>query len=310
MWPNQYISNVVLNKDFPNIVTDNLSLHLDPSNISSFVDSQPIVNLLYRAGAYNLINGAGDIYGNCTKTDLGGGKFRFVNNGNGGSTIRVYTNQADLIAGATYTCSVYFENLYGSLSIDWCDVGITGTNGKTTSAYMAFQLQESFYTFDANAVSIYVGTLGFNYGYSNIENGDYSYRNFDNSISKNTTPDLFEIFEILEKISNSSDIFEYTNPANISINIEVSSHALSQGRLKYIPFSKAALMNIGSDHIDYHKSIYEYEKCKFKIFDLVHSLGEKYIGIDNINIKSKALKKYSITGNKLSPQVITAKYLL
>jgi hypothetical protein len=131
-WLKSQANCVVLNKDFPNIVTDNLSLHLDPSNISSFVDSQPILNLLYSAGAYNLISGAGDIYGNCTKTDLGGGKFRFVNNGNGGSTIRVYTNQADLIAGATYACSVYFENLYGSLSIDWCDVGITGTNSSTS----------------------------------------------------------------------------------------------------------------------------------------------------------------------------------
>ena len=176
--------------------------------------------------------------------------------------------------------------------------GFTGTNGKTTSAYMAYQLQESFDTFDADTVSIYIGTLGFNYGWGDRDCG-YSYRNFDTSISKNTTPDIFEIFEILEKISNSSDIFEYTNPANISINIEVSSHALSQGRLKYIPFSKAALMNIGSDHIDYHKSIYEYEKCKFKIFDLVHSLGEKYIGIDNINKNSDVLRKYYANHEKL-----------
>ena len=131
-WLSTQNNCVVLNKDFENIVTDGLILNLDASYVSSYVDNQPTVNLLYSAGAYNLISGAGDIYGNCTKTDLGGGKFRFVNNGNGGSTIRVYTNQADLIAGATYSCSVYFENLYGSLSIDWCDVGITGVNSSTS----------------------------------------------------------------------------------------------------------------------------------------------------------------------------------
>lgn len=167
--------------------------------------------------------------------------------------------------------------------------GFTGTNGKTTSAYMAYQLQESFNTFDTPTASIYIGTLGFNYGYGNREHG---YKYFDTSISKNTTPDIFEIFEIFEKISNSSDILEYTNPNDIFINIEVSSHALHQGRLKYIPFSKAALMNIGSDHIDYHENIDEYEECKFKIFDLVHNQGEKYIGIDKINNNSDVLRKY------------------
>jgi hypothetical protein len=131
-WLSTQSNCVVLNKDFENIVTDGLILNLDASYLSSYVDNQPTVNLLYSAGAYNLISGAGDIYGRCTKTDLGGGKFRFVNNGSGDSTIRVYTNQADLIAGATYACSVYFENLYGSLSIDWCDVGITGTNSSTS----------------------------------------------------------------------------------------------------------------------------------------------------------------------------------
>jgi len=92
---------------------------------------EPTVNLLYSAGATNLLNGAGDIYGRCTKTDLGNGKYRFVNNGTGVSTVRVYTNQGDLINGATYACSVYYENLIGGISIDWCDTGITGLNYST-----------------------------------------------------------------------------------------------------------------------------------------------------------------------------------
>jgi hypothetical protein len=95
---------------------------------------QPTVNLLYSAGATNLINGGGDIYGRCTKTDLGNGKFRFVNNGTGVSTVRLYPNQPDLIDGATYNSSVYFENLIGGLSIDWCDVGITGLNYSTATS--------------------------------------------------------------------------------------------------------------------------------------------------------------------------------
>lgn len=131
-WLSSQSTYIVLNKNFENIVTSGLTLNLDASNISSFVDNEPTVNLLYSSGAVNFTNGAGDIYGNCSKTDLGGGKFRFVNNGNGSTTIRLYTNQSSLINGATYGCSVYFENLYGNISIDWCDVGITGVNSSTS----------------------------------------------------------------------------------------------------------------------------------------------------------------------------------
>ena len=193
--------------------------------------------------------------------------------------------------------------------------GFTGTNGKTSSAFMAHQLENSFYSEGTRFQSIYIGTLGFQY----YEHKDYYYENngmkatnFDTSISGNTTPDIFEIFEILRKISDdtlnnntteselefykevSDD--EYTGPFNqipeTTINIEISSHALDQGRLKYLPFSKVALMNIGSDHIDYHKTINEYEKSKLRIFDLIHKNGKKYIGINAINNESKVFKEY------------------
>lgn len=169
--------------------------------------------------------------------------------------------------------------------------GFTGTNGKTTSANIACQLENSIYP---KGRGIYIGTLGFQYSYydsDNDENYEIKTKNFDNSISQKTTPDIFEIFEILQKISNDSGC-AIPRDEELIINIEVSSHALDQGRLKYIPFRKAVLMNIGSDHIDYHKNIYEYEKSKFKIFDLVHKLGEKYIGIDTINKDGKAFKEY------------------
>ena len=115
----------------PKTSADGLVFHYDTGNTVRSYLGEPTVNLLYSAGATNLTNGAGDIYGRCTKTDLGNGKYRFVNNGTGISTVRVYTNQGDLINGATYACSVYYENLLGSISIDWCDTGITGLNYST-----------------------------------------------------------------------------------------------------------------------------------------------------------------------------------
>jgi hypothetical protein len=115
----------------PKTSADGLVFHYDTGNTVRSYLGEPTVNLLYSAGATNLTNGAGDIYGRCTKTDLGNGKYRFVNNGTGVSTVRVYTNQGDLLNGATYACSVYYENLVGGIGIDWCDTGITGLNYST-----------------------------------------------------------------------------------------------------------------------------------------------------------------------------------
>jgi hypothetical protein len=112
----------------------NLVFAYDTGDVKNSYRGQPTLNLLYVDGATNLINGGGDIYGRCTKTDLGNGKFRFVNNGTGVSTVRLYANQPDLTNGATYNCSVYFESLIGSIGIDWCDVGITGLNYSTATS--------------------------------------------------------------------------------------------------------------------------------------------------------------------------------
>ncbi len=94
---------------------------------------EPTTNLLYNSGAINLTTGT-DIYGNATKTDLGNGKYKFVNNGAGGTTVRIYCNLADLTNAETYGCSVYYDLLIGSLSFDWCDTVITGINSVSNSS--------------------------------------------------------------------------------------------------------------------------------------------------------------------------------
>ena len=191
--------------------------------------------------------------------------------------------------------------------------GYTGTNGKTSSAYMAYQFQASICS-ERIQPSIYIGTLGSQYHYSHWGNEieERESLTFDTSISKNTTPDIFEVFEILNNISDEMTKDERFGGlvgwsefeiSYITINIELSSHALDQGRLKYIPFTNAALMNIGSDHIDYHKNIYEYEKSKLKIFKLVvEGVGQKFIGVDNIDQDSQAFKEF-FANNKMPKTV-------
>jgi UDP-N-acetylmuramyl-tripeptide synthetase len=95
---------------------------------------------------------------------------------------------------------------------------------------------------------MYIGTLG----------AQYKDKEINNAISFKTTPDIFELFEIFNH-------FKINEP--ISVCIEISSHALDQNRLKNIAFiNSACILNIGSDHLDYHKDIQSYRNAKFKIF--------------------------------------------
>lgn len=114
----------------PNIVKDNTLLYFDIGNVKSSI-GEPTSNLLYNSGAINLST-ATDIYGRCVKTYLGGGKYKFVNNGTGTSTIRLYTNLSDLTNGFSYSCSFYYKDLTkGSIGFDWCDTTLVGVNSSS-----------------------------------------------------------------------------------------------------------------------------------------------------------------------------------
>jgi|TARA_E500000178_G_scaffold102277_2_gene101827 UDP-N-acetylmuramoyl-L-alanyl-D-glutamate--2,6-diaminopimelate ligase len=138
----------------------------------------------------------------------------------------------------------------------------TGTNGKTSAAYLCHQLLEN-----RNFKSIYVGTLGIK----------QKKRKLDNTFSSKTTPDIFELFEIISSLN-------LNDPINICI--EISSHALDQNRLSSISYmNSTSILNISSDHLDYHKNLSSYIDAKFKIFK-INSVTKL------IDDKSKNLKNF------------------
>lgn len=154
----------------------------------------------------------------------------------------------------------------------------TGTNGKTSTAYLTHQiLVKSGYE------SIYIGTLG----------TKYNDEQMNKSISSKTTPDIFEFFEIFNF---------YNFHDSVSVCIEISSHALSQERLKGISFyNSAALLNIGTDHLDYHGNSKAYANAKFQIFnpscplmlinDNLTKLEDNYNYLKNDNYKLTSISK-------------------
>lgn len=148
---------------------------------------------------------------------------------------------------------------------------VTGTNGKTTTAYL---LAQAFELLGENAA--YIGTLG---------EGDYTSLNPLN----NTTPDGL----LLHKLFN-----RYCKENKKHVCMEVSSHSLTQHRVSNINFKHAIYTNLSHEHLDYHKSIEEYAKAKAKLFAFA-SLDSALINYDDaykdymVRNLSKYCKKYS-----------------
>jgi len=132
------------------------------------------------------------------------------------------------------------SNFYDSPSAQLKLVGVTGTNGKTTTVTLLYQL---------------FSALGYNAGMiSTVEN-----RIIDERVpSTHTTPDPLQLNELLKKMVTAGCTHVF---------IEVSSHAVDQERIAGLKFAGALFTNITHDHLDYHKTFENYIKAKKKFFD-------------------------------------------
>ncbi len=141
--------------------------------------------------------------------------------------------------------AVLSDRFYRSPSRKLLTVGITGTNGKTTCSYLVKHL--------FNRMGLETGLIG------TIEWA------FKDSVfpSNLTTPDVITCQKLLH---------EMVVAGCQSVVMEVSSHALSQGRVDPIDFDLAIFTNLTQDHLDYHSTMQEYAEAKAKLFT---SLGKK-----------------------------------
>jgi len=143
---------------------------------------------------------------------------------------------------------------YGNPSTKIKVVGVTGTNGKTTVTYLLEAILK-----ECGFVPGVIGTV--------------NYRFLDKIISpQNTTPGPIELQSILEQMRASG-----VNCAAL----EVSSHALDQGRTDQINFSSAIFTNLTHDHLDYHKNMEEYFLAKSKLFRNLSSCARAVINNDD-----------------------------
>lgn len=121
-------------------------------------------------------------------------------------------------------------------------VGVTGTNGKTTTTHMIRHILK--------AQGFKVGVIGT----VHIMIGDMSYP------IHNTTPDVVDLQHILHQMVQEN--MEYCV-------MEVSSHALALGRVSGVEFDTAVFTNLTQDHLDFHKTFENYLAAKCKLFEQV-----------------------------------------
>tara|TARA_B100000676_G_C18082789_1_gene852513 strand:- start:261 stop:1655 length:1395 start_codon:yes stop_codon:yes gene_type:complete len=127
--------------------------------------------------------------------------------------------------------------------------GITGTNGKTTTAFYLNQL--------IGSDNLFIGTID--------EKNKFSFTKEQTL----TTPKLFNIVKLISLQRNDIN----------SVSLEVSSHALDQNRLNGLKFLVSGFTNLSQDHLDYHGSIDNYFESKIKLFQ--KDVSQKFVYIDS-----------------------------
>lgn len=140
-----------------------------------------------------------------------------------------------------FLASIYFGFPSRNLQV----IGITGTDGKSTTASMIYKILT-----DSGKKAALITSVGVNIGSKIYQTGDHV-----------TTPSPFVLQQILKKAKD----------ANIKYCIiEATSHGLDQNRLAYINFKIAALTNLTNEHLDYHVNWHNYLMAKAKLFKNVH----------------------------------------
>ncbi len=165
----------------------------------------------------------------------------------------------------SWSKSYLAKTIYWNPSKNICVIGITGTDGKTTTCHFTAELLEK---------------LGMKVVMSSTEEIWINWK-YKNNKTKRTTLSPFIIQKILKDAVDEK--------CKVAI-IEVSSHAITQKRIAGIDFNWGIITNISQEHCNYHKNIEAYAKTKAKLFKIVNNSkkSNKFL-IVNENMKFKKL---------------------
>ena len=211
-------------------------------------------------------------------TQVDGHKFIETAIKNGATAILCEDLPKQLVPGVTYLETLDCAETIGNIAAEFYEnpsqnlvlIGITGTNGKTSTA-----------TLLKNAVT-HIGCKAGLISTVQIE--------IDQEIipATHTTPDAISIQRLLAQMIDAS--CEY-------VFMEVSSHAIHQKRIAGLSFRGAVFTNITHDHLDYHKTFDQYLKAKKALFD---NLPAKAFALTNTDDKNGKIIVQNTKASKLT----------
>ena len=202
---------------------------------------------------------AGDLFLACTGLSVNGASFIDAAISNGAVAV-LWESQAGIhsiplsyrsgpngeavpviaVSNLSQQAGVLADRFYGQPSRALFVSGVTGTNGKTSVSQFLAQ------TLSADAPAGIIGTLGHGL-FQHLEMG------------RHTTPDAVTVHHWLA---------ELREQGAASVAMEVSSHALHQGRVNGVTFDCAVFTNLSRDHLDYHGDMQSYAEAKAGLFNM------------------------------------------
>ena len=165
-----------------------------------------------------------------------------------------YSVPTEIVPDTREYLTNYLEKNYNKYLDEMTIIGITGTNGKTTSAYLIYQMLNKL-----GIKTAYIGTIGF-------------YMDKKVTSLPNTSVDICDTYDLF---------MQAYDKGYKTIVLEVSSIALSNDRLKTIKFDYAAFTNLTQDHLDFHGNMENYALAKQQLFKMLKKDGIAIVNSDD-----------------------------
>ncbi|MES1243010.1 MAG: UDP-N-acetylmuramoyl-L-alanyl-D-glutamate--2,6-diaminopimelate ligase [Acidobacteriota bacterium] len=144
--------------------------------------------------------------------------------------------------------------VYGHPDRELVLVGVTGTNGKSTTATVISAILDA-----ADLPAGFIGTLGYRFGDRTFPGG-------------HTTPEASDLFRTLRRMRDAGAR---------AVAMEVSSHALEMGRVAGAAFDAAVFTNLTRDHLDYHPDMESYFQAKRRLFGMLKPGGRAVVNVED-----------------------------
>jgi len=145
------------------------------------------------------------------------------------------------------------SRLYGQPDRELVTAGVTGTNGKSTTVELLAAMLDA-----AGTPCARVGTLG------------VRFPGYDAAASERTTPEASDLYRTLAELAAAGAR---------GVAMEVSSHALAQGRVRGLVYDVGVFTNLSRDHFDFHRDFDDYFAAKAKLFEQLKPGGRAVINV-------------------------------